>query len=400
MTSSPGVLRIAFVAPFGLRHKTTIWARTLPLAKRLVERGCAVTILIPPWDSPQDAGRRWVEAGVEIGHVTLTGSLPATAWRLLHEIDELAPAIVHIVKPRAHAGVVQWLLRQRNRLHRRPDDPLLLLDADDWEQDWNGVNQYAWPVARFLAWQEEWGLRHADGVTVASRWLESKMHVYAPGCPTLYLPNGITAAAAPAFSPSHPRSNDVLFFSRFVEIEPSWLAHFWSCLHELEPNARLLVAGTPVVAGLDLPFRAALDASGPAGASVQWLGYVEAAQTAALMASVGCAIFPAAPTPLQLAKYSVRLATTLLAGAPVVASATGEQAAYGAAGAARLLPPDASPADFAAAVIAVLRQPETQQALAAQARERLLQRYRWDDLGDQLLEFYEEMLRSRMVVNG
>jgi glycosyltransferase involved in cell wall biosynthesis len=274
---------------------------------------------------------------------------------------------------------------------------LLLLDADDWEQDWNGVNQYSWPVARFLAWQEEWGLRHADGVTVASRWLESKVHAYAPGCPALYLPNGITPAAVPAVNPSHPRGKDVLFFSRFVEIEPIWLAQFWSCLHEFEPEARLLVAGTPVGAGLDLPFRTALNAIGPGHEAVQWLGYVEAEQTAALMASVGCAIFPAAPTPLQLAKCSVRLASTLLAGAPVVASATGEQAAYGAGGAACLLPPDASPADFAAAVTAVLRQPELQLALAAQAREQLLQRYRWDDLGDRLLGFYGEMQQKRMV---
>ncbi len=56
--------RLCFVAPFGLRQKTTIWARTLPLAQQLVARGWSATIVIPPWDSPQDSGRRWTEQGV------------------------------------------------------------------------------------------------------------------------------------------------------------------------------------------------------------------------------------------------------------------------------------------------------------------------------------------------
>ncbi|MCB0059972.1 MAG: hypothetical protein KDE45_23200, partial [Caldilineaceae bacterium] len=76
--------RVCFVAPFGLRQKTTIWARTLPLARELVARGWAATILIPPWDSPQDSGRRWVEDGVELVNVALGGGTPAVVRRLLH----------------------------------------------------------------------------------------------------------------------------------------------------------------------------------------------------------------------------------------------------------------------------------------------------------------------------
>ena len=78
--------------------------------------------------------------------------------------------IIHIVKPHAHAGLVQWLLWQRQRRqtspagarHRRLGAGL-------------GADQpLSWPVARFLAWQEEWGIRHADGITAASRWLEAR----------------------------------------------------------------------------------------------------------------------------------------------------------------------------------------------------------------------------------
>ncbi|MGL4649679.1 MAG: glycosyltransferase, partial [Caldilineaceae bacterium] len=181
-------MKVAFVAPFGLRQKTTVWARTLPLAQALREGGFEPTILIPPWDSPEDAGRCEVVGGVTLQHVRPTGGVPATVSRLLRAIAELSPDIVHIIKPRAHAGLVQWALWQQS--HVRPG-PLILLDADDWEQAWAPVNNYAPATARFLAWQEEWGLRHAHGITVASRWLEQRVASYAPQIPRLYLPNGV-----------------------------------------------------------------------------------------------------------------------------------------------------------------------------------------------------------------
>jgi glycosyltransferase involved in cell wall biosynthesis len=94
---------------------------------------------------------------------------------------------------------------------------------------------------------------------------------------------------------------------------------------------------------------------------------------------------------LQQAKCSVRLATTLLSGVPVVASAVGEQAAYGAEGAANLVPAGASPEEFAAAVAAVLAAPSAQTRLSATARRRLLERYNWPALGDRLHAFYTEV---------
>ena len=82
----------------------------------------------------------------------------------------------------------------------------------------------------------------------------------------------------------------------------------------------------------------------------------------------------------------------MLQGLPVVASAVGEQAAYGADGAARLLPAAATPAAFAAAVDDVLKHPEEQLALGAAARRRLLQRYSWTSLGQELFDFYAKLL--------
>ncbi len=289
---------------------------------------------------------------------------------------------------RAYAGLVQWWLTATNRGRQKAR---LLLDVDDWEQAWAPINRYPWPVARFLAWQEEWGIRHAQAVTAASRWLERRVQTYAPAAPVLYLPNGVDGQQVGAELWQPHSADSVLFFTRFVEVAPDWFAQFCASLYARRPQTRIVVAGTPVQPGLDEPFRRRV-AAGPAAAALEWLGFVPPADLPALYARTGCAVFPAADVPLQQAKCSVRLATTLLQGLPVVASAVGEQAAYGADGAARLVPPAATPAEFAAAVAAVLQHPEEQLALGAAARQRLLTRYSWTGLGQALFDFYTKML--------
>jgi glycosyltransferase involved in cell wall biosynthesis len=385
-TSAPS-RHVCFVAPFGLGQKTTVWARTLPLAKQLVTRGWRVAILIPPWDTPGDAGRSWTDAGVDIVNVAIQGGIPTTTRRLLRELDARRPDLVHIVKPRAHAGLVQWWLTNRHVSGK----PSLVLDIDDWEQAWAPINRYPLPVARFLAWQEEWGIRHAGAVTAASRWLEGRAREYAPSAPVLYLPNGIDVREGSSTGWQPNPEGAVLFFTRFVEIAPEWLAEFCVSLYAIRPQTQIAIAGTPVQPGLDEPFRRHIAAT-PAVESVKWLGFVPPADLPRLYASTGCAIFPAANVPLQQAKCSVRLATTLLQGVPVVASAVGEQAAYGADGAARLIASDAQPAEFAAAVDAVLRHCDQQVTLGTAARERLEQRYSWATLGQELVDFYTKVL--------
>ncbi len=385
-------LNVVFVAPFGLGQKTTVWARTLPLARRLAARGCQVTLLIPPWDTPTDAGRSWVDGGVAVENVPLSGGLPLITARLLARLRTLQPQIVHIVKPRAHAGIVQWILWQMRRV--RGAGPQIVLDVDDWEQAWSKIAGYSPPVARFLDWQERWGITHADGVTAASRWLERTVHAAKPDLPILYLPNGIVGPTTSGRAANAGQSGDpsLLYFSRFVEVEPAWIGEFWRSLRALRGDVRLLVAGRALQPAREEAFRSALEYE---RTPVQWLGYVDADQIAALYARVDCAIFPAADVPLNQAKCSVRLATTLLQGVPVVASAVGEQANYGAHGAARLVAADASPQHFAAVVADLLADPDAQRRQADRARRRLLADYDWDRLGDQLYDFYAEIIRWR-----
>ncbi len=387
-------MRITFIAPFGLGQKTTVWARTLPMARELTAQGHTVSIIIPPWDTPTDAGKRWTDSGVELINVTLTGGTLAIVARLIRQIDAFQPDIVHIVKPRAHAGLIQWWLWQRRRVvggWRGIRAPRIFLDIDDWEQAWAEINPYPRLVARFMAWQEEWGIRHADGITAASHWLVERAQQYTPQTPVLYLPNGVEGSArvppGRGVRSAEAGAATVLFFSRFVEVEPEWLAAFWQALHAQLPAARLLVAGQAFQPGREALYQQQMQITNPTSfAQVEWLGYVK---PTAVYARATCAIFPARPVPLQQAKCSVRLATTLLHGVPVVASAVGEQAAYGANGAATLLPPTATPAEFAQAVRQLLQDPTQRIAMITQARRHLVDHYQWRMLGQKLAAFYQ-----------
>ncbi len=118
-----------------------------------------------------------------------------------------------------------------------------------------------------------------------------------------------------------------------------------------------------------------------------WLGHVDRSTIDRLYRESDCAIFPAEEEPLQQAKCSVRLATTLLNGVPVVASAVGEQAAYGANGAADLIDPEATPEEFADAVYALLCDRHRQEVMVRSARQHLT-KVRLVRLGQHLVDFY------------
>ena len=388
-------MNIVYVAPFGLGQKTTVWARTLPMARQVVAAGHRATIVVPPWDTPEESNTRSEHGGVRIVQVETSGGLPLIWRRLLNEVDQLQPDIIHVVKPRAYAGLVQWWHWQRRKTGWR-HFPALLLDIDDWEQAWGPINGYSMPTSRFLNWQEEWGIRHTDGITAASRWLVERAEAYTSATPILYLPNGVNPAVKPSNNEETTQGavkeadgHQVLFFTRFVEVSPEWLARFWRSLLELAPDCRLTIAGNALQPGRETVYQQAVNAMGAdARSSVAWLGHVDQATIDQLYSESDCAIFPAQQEPLQQAKCSVRLATTLLNGVPVIASAVGEQAAYGAGGAAELIDAAATPEAFAGAVHALLCDRSRQEVMIRTARLHLTEQYDWSRSGQTLVEFY------------
>jgi len=57
-------MQVVMIGPFGLTVKSTMRERALPMAKALVRKGHEVTLVVPPWDSPAEAGQTWSDEGV------------------------------------------------------------------------------------------------------------------------------------------------------------------------------------------------------------------------------------------------------------------------------------------------------------------------------------------------
>lgn len=393
---------VVYIAPFGLGQKTTVWARILPLAQELARREINTTILIPPWDTTAHAGLRWNDGGASIDNVRLDGGPAAILGRLLRRVQRLKPDIIHIVKPTAYAGAMQSLLWTIPALGSA--NSKIVLDIDDWEQAWAELNGRSLFVRRIITGQENWGLTHAHGITAASQWLVEQVNQKAQNkIPTCYLPNGVaptadddttqayddTAWGTPTDSPG------VLFFTRFIEVTPDWLATFATTLLESKPTATLHIAGSGVLPALEHDFKQAFTTPTIQAYieqnRIRWEGHVRIDALRRLYESCACAVFPAQETPLQQAKCSVRLATTLLHGIPTVATAVGEQTHYGEAGGVKLLAPHAAPEAYAQAVMEILAEPEPRLSAQRAARPHLLQQYNWRTLGKRLLDFYQSL---------
>ena len=68
--------RVVIVGNFGLRTKGTMLARALPLAGVIRAAGYEVAVVVPPWDSPGDSGRRQLVAGVPVYHTLVPPPAP------------------------------------------------------------------------------------------------------------------------------------------------------------------------------------------------------------------------------------------------------------------------------------------------------------------------------------
>ena len=430
------MMRIALVAPFGLRAKGTTRARVLPLAQALARRGHDVALFIPPYDCPEDSGRAWWQPvgdswlppvarnDIDQGGVGIEDSgrawwqpagdsaLPQVAqgdigggwvrvvnvrlprwgqgaawwhvwiaWRLLAAVRAWRPEVVHIFKPKGPAGLVGaalWLLRRagQNLVPPHPltsSPPHLVLDADDWEGPggWNDDPRagYSPLQRRFFAWQERFGLAHADAWTVAGDCLWQRALAFGadPGR-VFVMPNGVAVAPqAPAASAAVTRS--VLLYTRFAGVCPADVAAIWERVRRACPEASLQVVGRGLageearVAGLP---------------GVTTLGWVEPVARPALFAQTGVAMVPWADTPANRARSSVKVRELLSAGLAIVAYAVGELPDV--IGDAGLLAPPGDVDAFAGAVVALLHDPARAAHLGQAARRRAETTCHWDRL--------------------
>lgn len=399
-------MKIVMIGPFGLRSRGTMRARALPVAKSLAARGHAVTLLLPPWQNPEEGGRRWKEDGVAVENILLPPGIPGlfhllTALRLTRRAMALHPDVIHLFKPKAYSGLAHWLLARLPRARR----PRLVVDSDDWEGSggWNEIGGYTPAQRRFFAWQERWGLTHADAVTVASRTLEGLAWTMGISPERVfYVPNGIeqeargkrqetggkrqeTRGKRPGARILHPASC-ILLYTRFFEFPVSRVIEVLLRARERVPEARLLVVGK----GFSGEEERLLELAHEAGLTnaVEYVGFVEPETLPAYFAQADVAIYPFDDTLVNRAKCPVKLLELLAAGTPVVAEAVGQNREYIRHAETGWLVEPGDAAAFADAVTRLLEDAQLRERLGQAAARDARERFAWERLVETIERAY------------
>lgn len=387
-------MRIAMIGPFGLHPKQTMRSRALGLARPLVARGHAVRLLMPPWDTPAEADRDWMEDGVELRYIPLGGGLPGIVRHLVGETLAWRPDVVHAFKPKAYSGLAaEWLWRFRRERIR------LVMDTDDWEGagGWNDIAPYSPLQKRVFARQERWGLTHAHAVTVASRTLESL--VWSLGAPrehVHYIPNGPGIPLGDVSPADRAAARDrlglgerltVLVYSRLFEFDTARLVAVLAGIRAAVADVAVLLVGAGLYESDAARFREQLAAAGLLDAVVD-AGWVALDALPATLAAADVGLYLMDDTLLNRTKCPVKLADMLAAGVPVVAERVGQVAEYVRDGVTGALRVSGDAAGLAAAAVELWRATGARQRLGAAARADVALRFSWEKLAGDVEAVY------------
>ncbi|MCG2768765.1 MAG: glycosyltransferase family 4 protein [Anaerolineae bacterium] len=383
-------MRIVMVGPFGLRPKGTMNVRALPLAKALAARGHKIDIILPSWHLPEDSGKSWEEEGVGIRNVPLPPRLPGVwhlwvAGRMLRQVLALNPDVVHCFKPKAYSGIVAlnlWGLQRLGVFTGR-----IVVDSDDWEGKggWNEIEGYSAFQRIVFAWQERWGLIHANAITVASRALETLTWGLGVSPSAVhYLPNGSASGKLEEGDGGWVRDKYglegrpvILLYTRFFEFSIERLIEIMRRVVTQVPTVRLLVVGRGLFGEeerfLDLARAAHI------GSAVIYAGWVEHKDLADYFAASDVAIYPYDDTLINRTKCSVKLIELLAAGLPVVADRVGQNREYIKDGVSGILVENRMDT-YADAVVRLLSDAELRSRLGVAAQKSVWSDYNWGRL--------------------
>ena len=437
-------MNVVMVGPFGLKKKSTMRERALPMARALAKRGHRVSVIVPPWDSPEDAGKSRWENGVQIintplpkqpaplFHITLTNWLAKLAL-------QQNPDVIHFFKPKAYAGLAHLLLHTLRRLKRH--SVRLVVDEDDWERAWNAIEPYSAAQKRLFEWQEPWGIAHADAVTVASKHLQFYAETLTAPERVFYVPNGVRSlpgrieigrafevwqshlemvAGSNAFAETVPPKEVVsalagqreshglassyhgeirarydlfgfpivLLYTRFVEFKLPFLLDVMHRVHRRMPETRWLIVGEGFFR--EEKTLAEMIRGTALENRVIFAGWVEPAALSGYFAAANVAIHPYDDTPINRTKCSVKLLDLLAAGVSVVAGNVGQNAEYIRQRYTGLLVPPGDAAAMAEMVVTVLNNESLQSMLGTAAVQDVQTRFSWQKLVETVEAAYIE----------
>jgi glycosyltransferase involved in cell wall biosynthesis len=391
-------MKIVFLAPFGIRPKGTVIARMLPLAVELQRLGHSVVIIAPPYTNPEDSGKDEMVDGVLLKNVRLGPrhkalAAPFLAWRMFRAAVAEKPDLVHLFKPKGYGGLAAMALLWLRNLGCRVAP--LFLDTDDWEGrgGMNELQPYSSMEKRFYRFQEQWLLRRAAGVTVASRGLERMVddmgvaagrRFYLPNCVREAPPgNGAMVRSRFGIGADTPV---VLLYTRFFEFDQLKLHNLFEAIHRAIPSARFLVVGKGRNNEEDLLLKAAGE-RGFADALVM-SGWIEPDQLRHYLAAGDVAIYPFADTLVNRCKCPAKLTELLLAGCPVVGDRVGQLAEYIRSGISGILCDPDNGEEMATQVLTLLNNRELRREIGAAGRQYLLREFAWPLYARELDRFY------------
>ncbi len=390
-------LSVVMIGPFAFKPKGTVRARAHLIGRALVGNGHRVTILMPPYDNPEDSGREWEEGGVRLENMRLRRD---DAWhklvvplRMARRAVSLRPDVVHVFKPIGYSGLAGFYLREFSRLP-------VVLDTDDWEGvgGWSDVNRYPAHWKRFFGWQERWLARHADAVTVASRTLQTQ--VWGFGLEpeqVLYLPNG----PDPSLRAKGPTAHEDLEEMRArlgVGDRPLalYLGHIplgtdldlvldaLPLMRQQMPDVRLVIAGVgDGLPGLQTHARAL-----GVEELVVFPGWIEHDRAPNYLAAADVVVNPYRDTLINRAKCAGKVVVAMAMGKAVVTSRVGENLAYIDHGKSGLLVEPGDVVALAEALLSVLADRRWAEAMGSAAKERIWHRFGWETRIGQVEEQY------------
>jgi glycosyltransferase involved in cell wall biosynthesis len=378
-------MRVAMLGPFGLKPKGTMAVRALPLAQALCARGHTVTLILPPWSHEQDSGKSWQEGCVRIENVVVT-LRPQIPFRMLSSVRAFQPDIIHIFKPKAYSGIIQWFVWQLRRFGG--GKARIVLDQDDWEGagGWNDLEQYSWSQRQVFARQEQWGIRHADALTVASRALETI--AWSSGVKrerVFYLPNGVNPLPTPTATRQSVHAEMklgdapvILLYTRFFEYDLARLTRVLTTVLERLPRAKILLVGRGLFGEENKFFKLA--------ESLGWrdrivdAGWVEPDSLRGYFDASDVAVFPLDDTLINRCKCSVKLVDLLANGVPVVAEAVGQAREYIRHNETGLLVSPGDESAFADSILDLLSDTDKRKQLASCAAAAMARNFNWGTL--------------------
>lgn len=365
-------------------------ARAFQLARPLVQLGHQVKMVMPPWQTPQESGRSWQEAGVEICYVPLGGGMGAITRQLVKEVLAFRPDTVHCFKPKAYSGLVAWWLWHFHRHHLR-----LIVDSDDWEGwgGWNELAPYTPLQKQFFAWQEKWGMAHCHTLTVASRALQTlawgnglrpEQVTYLPNGPGIPPPTGQNKRPEPALN-GRPL---LLLYSRLFEFDTGRLIAILSTVRQAIPNLAILAVGSGLYQADATQLRQQLIQTNLLDhfTDLGWLPENELPNT---LATADVGLYLMDDNLLNRTKCPVKLADMLSAGVPVVAEQVGQVSEYIQHQQTGWLCESGDVAGIAAGLIHLLQNAPLRQQLATQAQTHIQTHFNWATLANRVAQIYK-----------